>query len=63
MTDYSDFEDWVDDAAFDIMRAIRDTDWVFSRKDRDAFVRMLNRITELRIQLEDYVPESYIKDP
>jgi hypothetical protein len=56
MTDYSDWEEWMDEALFDALIVLRKKDWLVSAADRVALEEAIARVNSTWAQRERYVP-------
>jgi hypothetical protein len=57
MTDYVDWQEWMDRALFDAMFALRDLDWSMNPMARKILVDRLARIQNVASSLNTYAPK------
>ncbi len=56
MVDYADWQEWADEATLNLMLALRREDWLSSRAGRMKLLDAFDRLADLRVRLDDYVP-------
>lgn len=56
MTDYSDWEGWVDEALFDCAVRLRRSEWLENAAAREALKQRLRDVATYAETLDDYAP-------